>query len=80
MVDREVDGPVWVVFGRSWGLRVRSRAALVASVGALGTNVGDLEPLLCLDGRLWAALGASIGGLGCTWAVLGAYVDDLGAL
>ena len=30
--------------------------------------------------RSWAALGSSIGGLGCTWAALGAYVGDLGPL
>ena len=50
MVDREVDGPVWVVLGRSWGLCVRSRAALGVYVVGLGTNVGDLELLLGLDG------------------------------
>ena len=80
MVDREVDGPVWVILGRSRGLCVRSRAALGACVGYLGTNVGDLGQLLDLDGRFWAALRASIGGLGCTWAALGAYVGDLGPL
>ena len=64
MVGCEVEGPLWVVLGRSWGLCWRSG-------GALGTHVGDLELLLGLYGRSWAALGASIGGLGCTWAALG---------
>ena len=71
MVDREVDGPVWVVLGRSWGLCVRSWVALGAGVGGLWAYVGDLGPLLGLCGRSWAALGASTGGLGCTWAALG---------
>ena len=84
IVDREVDGPgvdglksllrpLCAVLGRSWGLCWRSG-------GSLGTYVGDLELLLGLYGRSWAALGASIGGLGCTWAALGAYVGDLGPL
>ena len=30
--------------------------------------------------RSWAALGASISGLGCMWAALGAYAADLGPL
>ena len=38
MVDREVDWPVWVVLGRSWGLCVRSWAALGAYVGGLGAT------------------------------------------
>ena len=36
MVGREVDWPVWVVLGRSWGLCVQSWAALGAYVGGLG--------------------------------------------
>ena len=54
MVDREVDGPVRVVFGRSWGLCVRSRASFGVYVGGLGANVGDIELLLGLYGRSWA--------------------------
>ena len=73
MVDREVDWPVWVVLGCSWGLCLRSG-------GSLGTYVGYLELLLGLYGWSWAVLGASIGGLGCTWAALGAYVGDLGSI
>ena len=84
MVGCEVDGPVWVVLGRSWGLCVRSWVAIggrcLRSGGGLGTYVGDLELLLGLDGRSWVAFGASIGGLGCTWAALGAYGGDLGPL
>ena len=49
-------------------------------LAGLGTYFGDLGPFLGLYGRSWAALGASIGGLGCTWAALGAYVGDLGPL
>ena len=67
MVDREVDWPVWVVLGRRSG-------------GGLGTYVGDLGPLLGLYVRSLVALGASIGGLGCTWAALAAYVGGLGPL
>ena len=40
MVDREVDGPVWVVVGHSWGLSVRSWAALGAYVGGVGAVLG----------------------------------------
>ena len=63
-------GPLCAVLGRSWGLCWRSG-------GGLGTDVGDLELFLGLYGRSRAA---SIGGLGCTWAALGAYVGDLGPL
>ena len=46
MVDREVDGPVWVVLGRSWDLYVRSWAALGAYVGGPGAVLGStLSPL-----------------------------------
>ena len=47
------------------------------SGGDLRTYFGDLELLLGLYRRSWAALGAFIGGLGCTWAALRAYVGDL---
>ena len=62
MADREVDGPVWAVLdlGRSWGLCVvlgRSWGLCWRSGGGLGTYVGDLELLLGLYGRSWAALG-----------------------
>ena len=53
---------------------------MLAVWGGLGIYVADLELLLGLCGRSWAALGASIGSLGCTWAALGAYVGDLGPL
>ena len=61
MVDREVDGPVWVVLGRAWDLCVRSWAALGRSWAALGRSWGGLGASL---GRSWAALGRS-------WAILG---------
>ena len=68
MVDREVDRPAWMVLGRSWGLCVRSWAALGAYVGGLGgglgTYGGDLGPLLGLYGRSGSALGASVCGPG----------------
>ena len=57
MVDREVDGPVWEVLGRSWGLCVRSWAALGAYVGGPGSLSGPMFAVL-------AALGPSVGGLG----------------
>ena len=66
-------GPLCAVLGRSWSLCWRSG-------GDLETYVGDLELLLSLYGRSWATLGASIGGLGCTWVALGAYVGHLGPL
>ena len=43
MTDREVDGPVLVVLGRSWGLCVRPWAALAAYVGGLGAVLGPLN-------------------------------------
>ena len=64
MVDREVDWSVWVVLGRSWGLCVRSWAALGAYVGGLGAVWRPMLAILGLYGRSWAALGASVGGLG----------------
>ena len=54
MVDREVDGPVWVVLGRSWGLCVRFWAALGAYVGGLEAVFG---PILAILGRSWASTG-----------------------
>ena len=54
MVDCEVDGPVWVVSGRSWDLCVRSWAALGAYVGTPGTVSG---PILGVLGRSWASTG-----------------------
>ena len=54
MVDREVDGPVWVVLGRSWDLCVRSWAALGAYVGGPGAVLG---PILAILGRSWASRG-----------------------
>ena len=62
MVDREVDGPVWVVLGRFGGLCVRSWAALGAFVGGPGPL---LWPLLAVLGRSWA----SAGGLGPSWGL-----------
>ena len=80
MVNPEVDWPMWVVLGRSWGLCVRSWVALGGlcwrSGGGLGTYVGDLEPLLGLCGWSWDGLAASLGGLG----PLVAYVGGLGPL
>ena len=80
MVDREVHGPVWVVFCRSWGLCVRSWAALGAYVVGLGTVLGPMLAILGLYGRSRAALGAFVRSLGCIWAALGAYVGGLGPL
>ena len=72
MVDREVDGPVWVVLTRSLGLCWQSLAALGAYLGGLGPL---LEPMLAVLGRSWrlcwrswAALGAYVGGPGPSWA------------
>ena len=62
---RSLLGPLCAILGRFGSLCWRSG-------GDLGTYVGDLELLLRLYGRSWAALGASIGGLGCTGAALGA--------
>ena len=62
MVDREVDGPVWVVLGRFGGLCVRSWAALGTFVGGPGPL---LWPLLAVSGRSWA----SAGGLGPSWGL-----------
>ena len=67
MVGREVDGPVWVVLGRSRGLCGRSWAALGAGVGGLG-------PLSGLCGRSWAAPGASVDGLGLLLGPLAAVL------
>ena len=56
LVDREVDGPVWVVLGRSWGLCVRSWVALGAYVGGLGAVLG---PMLAILSRSCASTGGS---------------------
>ena len=84
MVDREVDGPVWVVLTRSLGLCWQSLAALGAYVGGLGPL---LEPMLAVLGRSWdlswrswAALWASVGGLGPSVAGLGPMLAVLGGL
>jgi len=70
MVDREVDGPMWAVLGRSWGLCGRPWAALRATVGGLGLLLGPLRAVL---GRSWGLCGLS-------WAALGTYVGGLGSL
>ena len=57
MAECEVEGPLWVVLGRSRGLCVRSWVALGASAGGLGSLLGPLWAVL-------AALGASVGGSG----------------
>ena len=56
MVDREVDGSVWVVLGRSWGCCVRSWVALGAYVGGLGPLLGPVSAVL---GRSWGLCGRS---------------------
>ena len=68
MVDREVDGPVWMVLGRSLGLCVRSWAALEAYVGGPGAVLG---PLLAILGRSWASTGGPGPRLGPLCAILG---------
>ena len=48
MVDREVDEPVLVVLGRSWGLCVQTLAALEYYVVSLGAVLGaTLAILMC---------------------------------
>ena len=64
MVDREVDGPVWVVLTRSLGLCWQALAALGAYLGGLGPL---LEPMLAVLGRSWRLCWRS-------WAVLGRKV------
>ena len=53
MLDREVDVPVWVVLGRSYGLCWRSWAALGAYVGGLGPknakNMATMKMCLFLE-------------------------------
>ena len=56
MVDREVDRPVWVVLGPSWGLCVRSWAALGIYVGGLGAGLGLMLAILSCS---WASKGGS---------------------
>ena len=51
MVDREVDGPVQVVSGRSWDLRVRSWAALGVYVGTPGVVLGPISGVLGVWGH-----------------------------
>ena len=58
----EVEGSLWVVFGRSWGLCGRSGVALGTSVGGLGRLLGHC-------GQSWTALGAYVGGLGASWGL-----------
>ena len=52
--ERDVDGPVWVILGRSGGLCVRSWVALGAYVGGLGAVLG---PILAILGGSWASTG-----------------------
>ena len=91
MVGCEIEGPLWVVMGRSRGLCVRSWAALGASAGGLGALLGPLWAVFdgscALCGRSWVAVGASAGDLGpllglCgwSWAAPGAFVAGLGSL
>ena len=60
------------------GASVCSPGPLWAYVGGLGAVLGTMLEILGLYRRSWAALGASVGGLGCSWAALGAYVGNLG--
>ena len=69
--------PLCAVLG-PLGAYVGGLGAVWGAVLALGTYVADLE--LSLYMRSWATLRASISGLGCTCAALGAYVGDLGPL
>ena len=71
MVGCEVEGPLWVVLGRSRGLGVRSWVAL-------GASAGDLGSLLNLCRRSWAAFGAFVGDLGPLLGPLLAVVGHLG--
>ena len=90
MVDREVNWAVWVVLGRSWGLCVRSWAALGAYVGGLGVLGPMLAILSCswastggpgpLLGPLCVVLGRSWSLCWRSWAVPGLYARDLGQL
>ena len=58
-------GPSWV---RSWVLCWRSCAALGVYVGGLGPHVGGLGALWERMLAVLAALGASVGGPGPSWA------------
>ena len=69
MVEREVDGPVWVVLGRSWGLCVRPWVAVGAHVGGLGAVLG---PTLAILSCSWASAGVPGPLWGPQWAVLAA--------
>ena len=77
MVDREVDGPVWVVLGRFGGLCVWSWTALGAFVGGPGPL---LWPLLAVVGRSWASVGGPGLLLGLMLAVLGRSWGSVGAV
>ena len=65
MVDREVDWPVWVVLGRSWGLCVRSWAALGAYVGGLEAILGPTAGNGSLFSKNGAVSRSWKGGLVC---------------
>ena len=91
MVGCEVEGPLWVVSGRSRGLCGWSWVALGASVGGLGPILGPMWAILGrswgLCGRSWAALGPLLAVLGRSWGLCGrswvafrAFVGDLGPL
>jgi len=85
MVDREVDGPLWVIFGHSWGLRVWSWATLGAGVGGLlvcwrsWVALGHLLAFLARSWgrcvrcsvcwRSWTLLGPVVAVLGCSWGL-----------
>ena len=84
MVGREVDGPQWVVLGRSRGLWV-----VLGSLASPGTSVGGLGqvfvPLLAVLGALGAfayvgGLGPLLGLCGRSWPLLGPLFAVLGRL
>ena len=78
MIGRDVDGPVWTVWGRSRGLCGRSWATLGLcgrSSAALGASVSGLGPL---SGPLWAVLGYLSGYAGGLGALLGPLLAVLG--
>ena len=66
---------MWKVLGCSWGLCVRSGAALDAYVGGPGAVLG---PMLAIVGRSWAALGALMAVLAAFWLHLGPMLAILG--
>ena len=75
MVGCEVEGPLWVVLGRSRGLCVRSWVALGASAGGLGSLLGPLWAVLDSSWGLCGGLGSLLGPLrailGRAWASVG---------